>query len=131
MIFPFLQTVNLLYRKKLNDNYIIEEGSNANGHYRKWSNGTLDMWGNIVQGSTLINTAQGSCFSSAAQLLTLPQTSVANVTGVELEFVSNRIAWATQGTGRNSKNTIGYFLVCPASVTASGALHFRCTGTWK
>lgn len=65
----------------LNDNYIIEEGSNANG--------------------------------------------------VELEFVSNRIAWATQGTGGNSKNTIGYFLVCPASVTASGALHFRCTGTWK
>lgn len=42
MIFPFLQTVNLLYRKKLNDNK-PEEGTD----YIKFPDGTLIQWGQV------------------------------------------------------------------------------------
>ena len=28
--------------------YVIEQGSNTNGYYRKWSSGTLEQWGQVT-----------------------------------------------------------------------------------
>lgn len=40
--------------------YVIEEGSNANGYYRKWANGTLECWQR-----TTVNVAVNSAYGSA------------------------------------------------------------------
>ena len=36
--------------------FVTEQGSNASGHYRKWSNGFIEQWGNVA---TFIAGAEG------------------------------------------------------------------------
>lgn len=114
------------------ENCIFEEGSNNNGHFRKYANGTLEMWGNVSISSIPVTTASGTLYNSTNRNLTLPHTSLTGVQGVSLELRSNTGIWPVYTTGGDNKSTLGYLLKSGASTTmASGVISFRCTGTWK
>lgn len=55
-------------------NHVIEEDSNANGKYRKWSDGTLEMWFNSPF-TCAIGTKAGSIYTSGQFTLNFPVAS--------------------------------------------------------
>ena len=116
---------------ELNSNYIIEEGSNANVHYRKWSNGDLEMWGTYAFENANINETAGAIYYSSGYTIPLPVTSVADVRGVSYTLLSNGSAWVTGTNGGNRRSTLGFRLFAGISYRADGAINWRCTGTWK
>lgn len=116
---------------ELNSNYIIEEGSNDNGHWRKWSNGTLDMWGIYSFSSATINQAVGAIYYSNAYLITLPFPSLSRVTGISYSVISSGSCWATGASNGDHINNLGWRLESGIQYSASGGLSWRCTGTWK
>lgn len=117
--------------RPLNTNYIVEEGSNADGCYRKWNNGDLEMWGAKNLENANINVAAGSLYHSSGYTFDLPYASLTNVEGVSLIYASTGLVVPVLSTGGNSKTTIGYWLCAPTSFRTYGTMHFRCTGTWK
>lgn len=90
---------------------IVETGSNANGTYRKWSDGTLEQWGEETTASTTNHT------------VTLP-----------VPFVSNKYVVlgtntsGTQTTFMVSNTNASYFYVYPSSSTR---LFWIAMGRWK
>lgn len=116
---------------QLNANYIVEENRNSNGYYRKWNNGTLEMWGSQSVTRATVNQGAGGVYHSDNYTFSLPYTSLTNVSGVSLLFRSNAGVWAAQSTGGDLKKTLGYWVFGGANTTVSGSLNFRCTGTWK
>ena len=117
--------------RPLNKNYIVEEGSNVDGCYRKWNNGDLEMWGLKVLENANINNAAGSLYNSNLYTFDLPYASLIRVEGVSLIYESTGIVMPVLNTGGNFKTTLGYWLSAPTSFRTYGTLHFRCTGTWK
>jgi len=117
--------------RELNRNYIIEVGSNSNGHYQKFANGTSEMWGNISLSSVAITTQNGGTYMSAGKTFALPATSLTPITGLSLEFRSNGGAWPAYSTSGDNKSTIGYWIRNGVSTTIPGVLHYHCFGTWK
>lgn len=115
----------------LNTNYIVEEGSNDNRHYRKWSNGDLEMWGLELLENANINNAAGSLYYSNLYTFDLPYASLIRVKGVSLIYESTGIVMPVLNTGGTFKTTLGYWLCAPTSFSTYGTLHFRCMGTWK
>jgi hypothetical protein len=62
---------------KISNAYITEAGSNANGYYRKWSDGTLECWGTKDLESININSdygGKGIIYVSATYVVTWPVT---------------------------------------------------------
>ena len=116
---------------QLSANAIVEEGKNSNGYYRKWNNGTLEMWGSQSITRATVNQGAGGVYHSDNYTFSLPYTSITNVSGVSLLFRSNAGVWAAQSTGGDLKKTLGYWVFGGANTTVSGSLNFRCTGTWK
>lgn len=116
---------------QLSANAIVEEGKNSNGYYRKWNNGTIEMWGSQSITRATVNQSAGGVYHSDNYTFSLPYTSLTNVSGVSLNFRSNAGVWAVQSTGGDLKKTLGYWVFGGANTTVSGSLNFRCTGTWK
>ena len=116
---------------QLSANAIVEEGKNSNGYYRKWNNGTLEMWGSQSVTRATVNQGAGGVYHSDNYTFSLPYISLTNVNGVSLLFRSNAGVWATQSTGGDLKKTLGYWVFGGTNTTVSGSLNFRCTGTWK
>lgn len=116
---------------QLSANAIVEEGKNSNGYYRKWNNGTMEMWGSQSITRATVNQSAGGVYHSDNYTFSLPYTSLTNVSGVSLNFRSNAGVWAAQSTGGDLKKTLGYWVFGGTNTTVSGSLNFRCTGTWK
>ena len=124
-----IQSINL-YITNLT-NYIVEEKTTNLGTYRKWSNGTLEMWGRQELTECHLNIVNGSIVLSNGYTIQLPYTSVSIITGVSLCFRSTGAILVSESTGGNGKDTIGFWLVGGVQTRVSGGLEFRCTGTWK
>ena len=116
---------------QLSANAIVEEGKNSNGYYRKWNNGTLEMWGSQSITRATVNQGTGGVYHSDNYTFSLPYTSLTTVHGVSLHFRSSAGVWAVQSTGGDLKKTLGYWVFGGDNTTVSGSLNFRCTGTWK
>lgn len=59
------------YKKKLNDNNIIESGSNAKGSWKKYGDGTVEQWGTF-QADYMCSSAAGNGFISGEIPFTFP-----------------------------------------------------------
>lgn len=128
---PDMSTLNA-YLSDLISKSIVESDSNDNGHYRKYADGTLEMWGRFSISRTSIDNPSGTNYVSDSYTFPLPYTSLTSVRGVSLSFASRGGYWITQSTGGDMKSTVGYWLVSGSSQSnAEGILSFRCTGTWK
>lgn len=112
-------------------NYVVEEGSNSNGKYRKWNDGTLEMWAN-KSATCAIGSAAGDLFASPEFTLTFPiesKTACVPVFGV----VAGGAIWGNiSGSADNYRNSFKYHLFSATSWNlASFFWSYIAIGTWK
>ena len=131
MIIPF--SLICLKNKYLEDisNYVIEEGSNSNGKYRKWSDGTLEMWGDFDR-SAAVNEKAGSLYASSPLSITYPMRSLSRP-NIELTVTAGGAIW-----GHPWDSASGYlrdfsYQLLSATQWSSAAYHvsYYARGTWK
>ena len=116
---------------KLGKNYIVEEGSNSNGKYRKWSDGTLEMW-NSGNATCAIGTAAGSMYMSQEFILTFPVASKTACYPV-LSIIAEGAIWGSASSSANSYRTSFRYRLMSATVwsLASFSFSYYARGTWK
>ena len=116
---------------KLGENYIVEEGSNSNGKYRKWSNGTLEMW-HSGNATCAIGTAAGSLYMSQEFTFTFPIASTTACFPV-LSIIANGAIWGSASSSANSYRTSFKYRLMAATTwnLASFSYSYYARGTWK
>ena len=124
-----MSTIN----KYLSDisNYIEEEGSNSNGKYRKWGDGTLEMWGDFDRSAAITEKA-GSLYASSPLSITYPMQSLSRP-NIELTVTAGGAIW-----GHPWDSASGYLrdfsyqlLAATAWSNASYHVSYYARGTWK
>lgn len=117
----------------VNDSLIIESGSNANGKYRKWSDGLLEMWGTINIGTINIATASGGAFYSSVITLPLPVSSSTSVDIVGLVAMTNGSIWCSSTTEsfHTDDITVRLFSLVSTTTTSGTKIGYEVKGTWK
>ena len=112
-------------------NYVVEEGSNSNGKYRKWSDGTLEMWGDFDR-SAAINEKAGSLYASSPLSITYPVQSLSRP-NINLTVTAGGAIW-----GHPWDSASGYLrdfsyqlLAATAWSNASYHVSYYARGTWK
>lgn len=107
---------------------IIEHGSNANGRYTKYADGTMICWFTDATQRT-ITSAQGSAFISAAIALTFPAVFAAAPTVVvQADNAQNAPTWA--GPVAASTTGISQVYLFSFSNTATARLAYIAVGRW-
>lgn len=112
-------------------NYIVEEGSNSNGKYRKWNDGTLEMWFDSPF-TCAIGTKAGSIYTSGQFTLNFPVVSKTRCNIVLTIGAGGAIWGKIYGSVNSYKSSFSYHLLA-ATVwnTASFDLSYYARGTWK
>ena len=109
---------------QLNGKSVLESGDN----YRKWVDGTLEVWGRTPLSAISITAHSGILYNSSALTVDFPvdfieppevNADFANAGGV---FVSLRGTYSTYFT---------YYLYADAEQSRSGTLCWKATGKWK
>lgn len=111
---------------------IIERGSNANGQYTKWADGTMAYWNLISLGNRDQTISAGGVFHSGAQLgpsfaipfVTAPTVSIMSISSGGLSWIS---AGSSLPTGSAAQN---YFILTPTSGTYAITLMVKAIGRW-
>ena len=116
---------------KLNRYYIEEAGSNSNGKYRKWSDGSLEMWGDFDR-SAAIKEKAGSLYASSVQSITFPVKSLTRP-NIELTVTAGGAIW-----GHPWDSASGYlrdfsYQLLAATTWSNASYHvsYYARGTWK
>ena len=124
-----MSTIN----KNLSDisNYVVEEGSASNGKYRKWNDGTLEMWGDFDRSAAITEKA-GSLYASSPLSITYPLQSLTRP-NIELTVTAGGAIW-----GHPWDSASGYLrdfsyqlLAATAWSNASCRVSYYARGTWK
>lgn len=112
-------------------NYVVEEGSNSNGKYRKWSDGALEMWGDFDR-TAAISDRSGNLYSSAILSITYP---IQSLTRPNINFT---VTAAGAVWGKPWDSASGYLrdfsynlLAATQWSNASYHLSYYARGTWK
>ena len=112
-------------------NYIVEEGSNSNGKYRKWNDGTLEMWfdSNLT---CAIDAKAGNIYQSIDFPVKYPVASKTSCRPV-LSIGGGGAIWGNvYGSSDNFKSGFTYHVLAAASWgKASFVLTYYVRGTWK
>ena len=112
-------------------NYIVEEGSNSNGKYRKWSDGTLEMWFNSPF-TCAIGTKAGSIYTSGQFTLNFPVASKTKCNIVLTIGAGGAIWGKVYGSANGYKSSFLYHLLSAVTWNvASFDLSYYARGTWK
>lgn len=112
-------------------NYVVEEGSASNGKYRKWNDGTLEMWGDFDRSAAITEKA-GSLYASSPLSITYPLQSLTRP-NIELTVTAGGAIW-----GHPWDSASGYLrdfsyqlLAATAWSNASYHVSYYARGTWK
>lgn len=112
-------------------NGIIESGSNANGNYIKYADGTLICYGRASM-SFSINIAYGSVFRSDVQSISLPYSFIDTNYVVTLQGIAPvHVCYAVYDD--KSVNLFKFYpvgFVSQASVSSRN-IEYMCIGKWK
>ena len=131
MIIPF--SLICLKNKYLSgiSNYVVEESNNSNGKYRKWSDGTLEMWGDFDRTAAITDKA-GNIYSSAVQSITHPIQSLTRP-NINLTVTAGGAIW-----GKPWDSASGYlrdfsYTLLAATQWSNASYHisYYARGTWK
>lgn len=112
-------------------NNIIESGSNANGNYIKYADGTMLCWRRITFTGIAFNSAWGSVYESASQSFgATPQTFIS--TPAIFTSVDNAAYAGVEGIHNASTTSYGEAqLFRPVNGSATVALNILAIGKWK
>ena len=108
----------------------IEKGTNANGTYVKFADGTMVCYGRVTLNSLNMQSAWGSLFISAKLPTTFPATFfAAPIISVTMEnLTDNGAIWMNESSDVGSFN--GRF-VRGAALTFTGTMGWMAVGRWK
>ena len=108
---------------------IIESGSNANGNWRKWADGTIEQWG-VKQANYLCDEAAGSGYFSTGIRVDFPVKFVSNFE-VNADILKAS-ASADFITLEGSNDTSGFSIYVAAfykqNQVRTGHFHWRAIG---
>ena len=109
---------------------VTEKGTNANGTYIKFPDGTMVCYGRVTLNSLNMQSAWGSLFISAKLPTTFPATFLAApVVSVTMENLTGDGAiWMNESSDVGSFN--GRF-VRGAALTFTGTMGWMAVGRWK
>ena len=114
---------------ELTTDYIIESGSNANGYYEKYANGTMKQWGKAIVTAEL-KTAHGQLYRTAnEQIINFPIPFVGDMPVLNLtaQAALNFAYVATIGLDK-----IGIYPMTTTSTNANTRyVHWTAIGKWK
>ena len=114
---------------ELNGKSIVESGYNQYGHYRKYADGTLVMWGRKNISANTSTNNNGTLYWSNAYEIELPINSSSPATA-DVGVESNGTLW-TALVGGSFKNTVPLRFFSAHSYSGlSAIIHWRATGTW-
>ena len=120
--------------------YIIEQGSNANGNWTKWNSGKMEVYGTASYSSFAITTPSAGFFTNnttlqipfAASFYEAPRVCILGVQG------GNFLLWIRTGSGRSneapltSQYTQGFRVCSPESRTVNNlVISYHAVGRWK
>ena len=113
--------------------YIVEQGSNANGNYRKWNSGIMEMWG--VKKITGINVdkhdSTNVSYWSAQQEVVFPVASLTQANIVATNASASG-AYVTMSTGGDWLRNFFFWLYYDTQIyDSTHYVSWRATGTWK
>lgn len=115
---------------------IIESGSNANGNYVKYADGTMICWGTKAAPTISAWSGSGTTFYSQLSSFSFPATFASTPTG-HLTFSDNSVSGRAARLGAFNFSTTGvntiYLVttVSGASTTSTGSnLYFMAFGRW-
>lgn len=110
---------------------IVESGSNSNGNYRKYSDGTIEMWGESAFTDIAINNKDNWNYYSNQLTVNLPCASVAlpRITGTIRNDSGAWLSIPGTGLGYDSFKAWAY---ASSSVTSQHIwIMWHAFGTWK
>lgn len=115
----------------LNGKSIIESGSNNNGYYRKYADGTLEMWGNIEIKFTFAGDKWGNDFYISRQRkITFPIPSLTEAI-VNTNAWNNSICFVNLSTLANNKTEFVVYMVKGSGADYDSLVCWHAFGTWK
>lgn len=127
-----LLTISSGESTQLNKNIaIVDSGSNAKGHYRKYSDGTLEMWGEAAFADVNINNPDNWNYYANQLTVNLPCASVTipKITGI---VRNDKGAWLTiPGTGLRYDSFIAWIYASSSSTGQNVWIMWNAFGTWK
>lgn len=115
-------------------NSIIESGSNANGNWIKYSDGTLIQWGGYDTGHTIFTTSYGNIYyDNSNHTITFPQSFVGDRPSVSLTpFFQGGMGGANM-RGLPSASSVSCYVYSVISYTYSSnvIIYWTAIGKWK
>lgn len=117
-------------------NQLIESGSNENGNYIKYDDGTLICWNRVVVSSIAITSAEGSLYKSD-NITPFPDYPIqfTDYPSLSMESISDdntRTFWVVKSQGDSLQRVRGIRIFAATSLTLTNAkLSYIAIGRWK
>lgn len=115
----------------IEDKVIVESGSNNDGYYFKYADGTLVCYNNLVLSNVPITTPTGALFTSGSLIWNYPRAFTKLPTiSITPRAISLRLFG--QETEADNSNFLRFALVCTTSATAANIIvGISAIGRWK
>lgn len=107
---------------------IIERGSNANGEFTKFADGTLFCWGVVDKPGISIASQNGAAFNSVLQGI---GPTAATFVGTPSILISAVTSDATVWIGTPSLGTGNFYFFSTTAATRNCTIVYTVTGRWK
>jgi hypothetical protein len=130
--FFFYFIVIRLFSGSLNSNSIIESGHNDNGYYRKYADGTLEMWGSKRFEDINMQTPDNWNYYSGGKVnVPLPMESKTWVSVIATAAGSCAPWISIPLNGFGTKLFQAWIYSSSKSASEIITIFWRCFGTWK
>lgn len=117
--------------KVLVNNCTYTFGGTAAGYWKKYGDGTLEMWGESVISPALNNyNSTGSIYWSTALTITFPVAStISAVCNIQIE--ASEPSWSILNHGTNLTSVSYYVMTVGQYKSYSAVVHWHAIGKWK
>lgn len=114
----------------VNERGIYDSGSNANGHYIMFDDGTMECYHTKFVSSLAINTAIGSMFMSGDATWTFPVPfAVITCSPDVVPAYAGLYAWGSVQGG--SLSALAFRIISPVALTSAVDIRLKAVGRWK
>lgn len=110
---------------------IVESGSNANGEYTQYADGTL-ICRKVALMTTNVNTAVGSLFRNQSEVWTFPVPFVGSPPATSREVMTQiAYGWSSMGSDTTTITRLTYCVMSATSYAYAPYVNLLAIGRWK